>query len=642
MTNLTTGGPRVTRLAPDEWQPPARGTWHWLTGIVEHGGPTGRHLVCVTHVGSNYVEFTGVGPGGYRMTVSWRVLFDELDAITTPAPDAREHIDRQVAAHRRESMRLLEEVRELTARLSIHTDGRALPSVGDHAQALAVRTGDAVPQYKADLIRAKDQQLPDLFKRIKEENELAAQWMRADLLPLQATLNDAKALTDVITSRIFNVELYAGLGEEMVEVRGGDPAPADTPVHVFQRRHYMDEECLARYEAGGMEFKHIDQFDAWLARPENLDRVLPHPRSVVAFRVRRRERDRSDEVQSIADFISIVLSGIRELDKVTFLYVRNGARLYRVNTRIEFGEQLFPSARHLAHDDALLASDIHNGSRMVIVSEGEFDAMCAAWDVAEAEYVRSGKAAEDKKNRWPWTNHGTRPNLDRWVRFTPETPYYDDIAKELQRRLDEHNRFVLVLQGLFDRSPALHPHPSLRLWEGDDFARHVVLVLDDERGLTTGAPPDFEVYRARLNASLRAGSHTVGQEVAWLEHEAERYNEARRRDWRTSARDRHEVSRYRPYGDPGPGRVATVASMNKDRTAATFRWERDRRTHTYGAPKTIGRRVTVPTERLLHVDAYTPGDYRLFYADPRTRAEYLTWAPLLLAAEDWHAKNRQG
>jgi len=38
---------------------------------------------------------------------------------------------------------------------------------------------------------------------------------------------------------------------------------------------------------------------------------------------------------------------------------------------------------------------------------------------------------------------------------------------------------------------------------------------------------------------------------------------------------------------------------------------------------------------LLNVDAYVPGDYRQFYLDPRTRQQYLQWAPLLLAAEDF-------
>ena len=42
-------------------------------------------------------------------------------------------------------------------------------------------------------------------------------------------------------------------------------------------------------------------------------------------------------------------------------------------------------------------------------------------------------------------------------------------------------------------------------------------------------------------------------------------------------------------------------------------------------------------DKLFNISAYTPDDFKQFFADPRTRANYLAWAPLLLVAEDWHA-----
>lgn len=38
-----------------------------------------------------------------------------------------------------------------------------------------------------------------------------------------------------------------------------------------------------------------------------------------------------------------------------------------------------------------------------------------------------------------------------------------------------------------------------------------------------------------------------------------------------------------------------------------------------------------------NLDAYTAGDIKLFFADPRTRTEYAEWAPLLMLAEDCKA-----
>jgi hypothetical protein len=39
----------------------------------------------------------------------------------------------------------------------------------------------------------------------------------------------------------------------------------------------------------------------------------------------------------------------------------------------------------------------------------------------------------------------------------------------------------------------------------------------------------------------------------------------------------------------------------------------------------------------VNVSAYKPGEHLQFFQDPRTRAKYMKWAPMLLAAEDFHA-----
>jgi hypothetical protein len=53
-------------------------------------------------------------------------------------------------------------------------------------------------------------------------------------------------------------------------------------------------------------------------------------------------------------------------------------------------------------------------------------------------------------------------------------------------------------------------------------------------------------------------------------------------------------------------------------------------------------RMEVPIGEVFNVSAYTPGDYRQFFEDPRTRRDYLQWAPILLAAEEYHAGRKGG
>ena len=49
--------------------------------------------------------------------------------------------------------------------------------------------------------------------------------------------------------------------------------------------------------------------------------------------------------------------------------------------------------------------------------------------------------------------------------------------------------------------------------------------------------------------------------------------------------------------------------------------------------------MTVPASKLFNISAYKPGDYKVFFADLRTRSNYMVWVEMLLAAEEYHAGN---
>jgi hypothetical protein len=165
----------------------------------------------------------------------------------------------------------------------------------------------------------------------------------------------------------------------------------------------------------------------------------------------------------------------------------------------------------------------------------------------------------------------------------------------------------------------------------DGFEAGIRLIYDDSRAMTSGDAPDFEAYRARLNSELETGSITVGQEDFWERREADKENARQRADYRNKYPS-HYVH-YKPSGDPGPGGLAIVDRYSKK--GCTYRWNR----WSERAQGITASSVTVPPSALLNVSAYEPGDFRQFYADPRTRADYVQWAPLLLAAEEYWAGN---
>jgi hypothetical protein len=604
----------ATERPRDTTADPVRGKWYWIKIGDVGGKPRDPILACVTHVGSNYVALRSP----HRST--WRIHFNDFESECTFEPDVEAYIKSKVDEHWGNAQRLIREVQALTARLGVAPRGELTDGATSETQAIAIRRDEPVAEYKKALIKAREKTLPDLFSEIEEENKEAATWMKARLIPLRAEAEGMKGAIDRIQDRIFSVELYAGLVEEVERIHAGKPAPNDEPIHIMQRRHYMDEECLVGYEHGGMEFKNQRAFDRWLCKPKNRDRILPFPRTVVAFRVRRHDKYR--EADSLMGYISMWREA--EADKSTFLYFRNGERVYRLETAIEFEEKLFPDRTERVMGEGRLWGKEWGGEIGELITDDAYQGML--------EEARSAKEDRDDLDH----DTGKLRELERdYHPYDKKSVYYDDIKDFVEDRAKKYNRLVLIVQGLLDRSPVFHPHPPWQLWTGAGFEAGMRLHFDDDRALVAGDKPDFEAYRAKLNAAIGVGTVTVGQEIVWEMREAAKYNRNERYEF--------HKKRYRPSGDPGPGTLARVARYSKKTGRCVYEWGRSKRVRgwrEHDEGHVVRASIATGEENVLNVDAYTPGDFLIFFDDPRTRQEYLGWAPLLLEAEECHAGNR--
>lgn len=675
-------GVRVDDAGADD-APPEIGSWWWVSSGKsedeeedrdlddldrEYDRPGGLWLACVVALGSNYAQLEGV-------RLKQRVGLGGFHDKCVPEPNASAFVAERVSGHKQRVQSLMGEIQEVCHRLGVPMS-KALSRSTQESSSSALAIVSGVPDvagYRDALVRAKKETLPELFKKVEAEHEAMAKWMKADLIPAEAELGRAKSLTEAIEEKIQVVELYAGLIEELVCVRDGAPAGMDDKVALMQRRHYMDEECLARYEAGGMDFEDIEVFDRWLSRDESFSRIFPKRRCVVAFRVRRSDKEyrfASGEAPSLAGFIRF-WSYNKENER-TFLYVRNGDQLWRLETKIAFGAELFPSKEDsdllgdqelwIKEDEDSISWDsfgpgvITSRRRQAMIDEqvrkrSRFARLLWQWHEAGKPEKGWTYVAGDDEEYANWTPgslhpqsgrpHRWRHDVDGWphreyVRLTPESLYHDDVQRRIRRATAKHNRVAVVLQGLLDRSTCLHPHPPWRIWTPGGFAAGVELIYDVSRAISPGEAPDFEAYRNQLNRSLRAGCHAFGQRHAWRAAMEEKHGDR----WRSRV----------GYSNKGPGAVHPVDRVRRD-GSCVFRWSRERSTPEWvNDPENPGYRKAVylsvpctwtcPGDALTCVDAYTPGDYRLFFDDPRTRADYLRWAPILLTCEDWHAARR--
>lgn len=683
-------GPDLSETETDEED---LGTWksEHEEGLVRRTNGE-RRFVCVTGLGSNYANVQDV------WGQAWRVHFGHFVRVCEHEPNPDAVIGSHVEASRRKIQEALRDVQEIHVRLGL-SQIRAAQAA--EQTGLAILSGHADPKAHGDaLAKARDEDLPALYKVMKDENKQMVQWLSASTIPFRALSSDLHETVQEIDSKIFNIELYAGLVERVDLIKDGDPAPLGTKLHLMQRRHYMDEECLLDYEAGGMDFKRIRDFDRWLSKPVNLERIFPHPRCIVAFQVRRRAVERGRGKHTLHDFIRFMQED--EANKLTFLYIRNGERLFCLETQIDFKEKLFPD---LEHTKAVGSGAMYMSVRTnEVISESRYDSLVAEFRLNEKKYKQEhdkwvadagawdlfwgpqlDKCRDERKKiqekyqqevlayeatldeddlKWfksfghaktrndhpkrpscpkdpdhpqrphePW-NKPTHPSSE-WVPFNTSSVKYDDAVKKIESEIQDHNRVALIIQGLFDRTDVLHPHGPVRLWDVEGFDQAVELVYDTDRALTTGEKPDIQAYLEGLRASIVPGSYTMGQEPFWLRQMAEKENERRA----SRSRDYlEELESFRPYGNPGPGLVARVVSMRGGK--CRYEWQRERTFSSYRrASIIIDEDISCPTKTLFHVSAYAPGDYKQFFADPRTRQDYLEWAPLLLRAEDWHAEH---
>lgn len=637
--------------------------------------PGKRWLACVVHIGSNYAKVEGV-------YLSDRISLEMFHKWCTRELDPGAYVKRRIGAAQTNVRGLLDEIQRITALLGV-APREQLAEVGQEgSSALAIAHGTAdIDDHKKALVKAKEKTLPDLFKKVEEQHGMMATWMKADLIPAKADLTRMKTSIERIDDRIHTVELYAGLEETLSLVRKGKPGANDAKVHIMQRMAFMDEECLANYEAGGMTFKGIKAFDMWLARDDNFRRLLPHERSIIAFRVRRNRKD-YDGGDSLRAFITFMLE--EKFDMWTFLYIRNGEQLWRMHTSIEFEEELFPDQQQngLIGDAELWISQHEHGDDRYITSHqrdgliAEFGTETAkhearkkkykidkaAWDAVELTFVEERKLCkkhyrdysgiEDEARREAFKIHDrAEPNDPSWhhasdswkhyEKLSPDHLYYDDAMKHIARIAFEHNRIAVIIQGLLDRSKCLQPHPPWRIWTAEGFMAGIELVYDATRVITSGDVVDFEAYREQLNKSLKVGCVTYGQQGAWKRHMADKFARSARR-----AYERYDRTWYHDANsNPGPGRVAKVTRLTGK--GASYAWlketSRARRVPSRPGWTKLDRDFkvktgwTCPIDELFNVTAYTPGDFHMFYDDPRTRADYIRWAPYLLSAEDFYA-----
>lgn len=579
--------PEIAKVAHIGDDLPKVGEWFWVL-YEDWDKKAKRELFCVAHLASNHVLFDQPDEHG---SSSVKVRYEELLTDTEKALNWQQEVLSNMERVRSEIEEQTRSMMEEGYKANALTDPNAKADTSNGMQ-LSIRTSDPVRQ-KRDLEKLK-KKLPEITQAIDALAKEYAVWAKHLCHSELVKMHKVKKELAVLDDKIFLIEVYAGLQEEVKQIRKGKPAKVTERITVRQSMLYMDEETLIDYDQGGMDFQNLSDFDRWVAKPDNCNRVLPEERGIVAFRVRREAKDYG-HAETIGEALMHI--EFKHANLETYLLIRNGERLYRIASSVDFSPRLIPMKDEF--DDHLIDRDR------------------GWWNFEKSEYDNATE-----------------------TRITPDNLRYDEFVDKLKKDLTQYNRVMVLIQGLFDRSECFSPHPMINLAQEKDIQDWLNPVRDEEMVLENFTGETWEQYRDRLNMTIEPGTMVCTQYIDLRRHSncmpkflrvtkvrmgtkadkiAPYYDySARSRDWRSdqSHDGRKAVDCI--------GRIGVEVSW----TEKINDWRRD-------DDATKEMRFWIPIEAVFNMDAYPKGDYKRMLCDRRAKKVYVKWAWSILKAEDY-------
>lgn len=457
--------------------------------------------------------------------------------------------------------RAREEVEALTG-AEIAESGTALVHVG--------RTGAVVKRDMArrkQLIERKRQEIEKIGDKMRDLMERKMAEVAEIIDPLQEMIRQ-------LEEGIWTVNLYLGRDERIVTLRKGDPAPAETPIHIRQLVLSMDEETAIHAEKGGLDYENVETFDEWLlASEDHIEQVIPDRKGIVAIRPRA---EQSRDYGSLAANIAA-----QEADKHTYFLIRNGEALYRIWTDYSVGETMVPTA-------------------------DEFTKLF-------------------KRRKWGIGSD------EEYEQIEPGSWEYEEAEERAETRQRHYMRMGLVLQGLVDRTAIFHPLPDggVNFLSAESHSEGTVrFIMDAEQTVGTGREP-FDAWLLRVNSELRPGMRIVGAFTGEVWRDANSYSR--------EGSLRYGHSRLQPSSAQAPESFVplTIDGRKGDYLTVKFkredkRWDRWEGRVEY---KTRASILLRPEDQFIIAIDFAEVEVMEEYLRARTeRHEYLTLFPLLKAA----------
>ena len=273
---------------------------------------------------------------------------------------------------------------------------------------------------------------------------------------IQKKLDGVNAIVKKMTREISKlnyviqtIETYAGIKEEIVTIKSGERAGENTPIVIRQAVVFMDEEIALVDD--DFDWQKIEKFDKWLVENDNFKTMLPDEKSVIAIKPRRTDKEYAKN-DSWYNFV------MNQPNHLTLFLIRNGENLYRLESEhISLDDRMFPNVNEYA-------KVIEEESKVIWRSNEEdkkSDRMRRRYTkiafllqgLLDRSDVFSPHNVQCSFLKYEGIDNKTivmRYELDESRLLTDGRPTVWDWIKQLNNKLEEGKRIVLVTSGRWD------------------------------------------------------------------------------------------------------------------------------------------------------------------------------------------------
>ncbi|MEY8801938.1 hypothetical protein AB9K35_16640 [Leisingera sp. XS_AS12] len=430
----------------------------------------------------------------------------------------------------------------------------------------------SIMRLRQNWIEARQSEMKDGWKLVTGyQTERAA----ASMAAISARTAQVSSMLD----KVHSMSLWLGEGVTTEVLVEGVSADADQPLHLMQRMLYLDEEIHTHsmLETGFTADNMSDLGSLLEQNPALVERMLPHPRSVVITRVRRNSREMPFPKSWEEIFAQI---NKQEADQLIQILIRDGGRVLMITADAETSkaERLFPSRAEI--DEIFTQNDGYD-----------------------------------------WNSHAYKMRS-----ITPHDIEYSDKRSEHDKRALFYRRFLLILWGAQEREQVFGPFiPAGSNWLEATVHNEYFRFVHDEEDVLDDGRPDVLSWIAARNARMAPGSQVLVQGMRAMN------TESAPTCFKLAHPNPHPYRQYVPVEDFTLVKAQRSGASLMARIPCLKAYSDDAE-HVQKPLLLRGPDNQSPEEGVLCLDEVTVADLRYYIASRVNRESYLKWLGLFQAA----------